>query len=132
MSQRVPAGFYETTMHFSMPGASGDIACSIGWDGHDAADPPIFEDVNSALSELLGNLSDTLTLETITYDLGSSAADNPTHEESVGNSGFSSGETMPANVAVLVQKRGALGGRRNRGRMYLPGVPRSGVDADGS
>lgn len=30
---------------------------------------------------------------------------------------------LPSSVAVLVQKRTAFAGRRNRGRMYLPGVP---------
>lgn len=30
---------------------------------------------------------------------------------------------LPSSVAVLVQKRTAFAGRRNRGRFYIPGVP---------
>lgn len=30
--------------------------------------------------------------------------------------------SFPPNTAILVEKRTALGGRKNRGRMYLPGV----------
>jgi hypothetical protein len=35
------------------------------------------------------------------------------------------GNLIPQNSAYLVRKNTALGGRRNRGRMYLPGVPES-------
>lgn len=132
MSDRVPAGFYETIVHWSLPGQSGDIITSFGWDGHDAADPPVFEDVVSAINQLLGNLSNQCAITGVTFDLGSSAADNPTHESSDGNVGLSSGTPMPANCAALIQKRGALGGRRNRGRFYLPGITKTGVEDDGS
>ena len=37
--------------------------------------------------------------------------------------GTVSGSAAPPNVAVLVQKRSAFGGKRNRGRFYVPGVP---------
>lgn len=33
------------------------------------------------------------------------------------------GGMLPANVAVLVQKRTAFAGKKNRGRFFLPGVP---------
>lgn len=39
--------------------------------------------------------------------------------------------TASVNTALLVQKRTALGGRANRGRFYLPGVPEAQVDGDG-
>lgn len=37
----------------------------------------------------------------------------------------------PPNVATLVQKLTALGGRRNRGRMYLPGAVETDIDNEG-
>lgn len=119
-------------MHFGLAGQSGDIACSLGWDGHDAADPPVFSDVVENLNELLGNLSVDLVFESVTFDLGSAAADNPTHDETAGFDGLSSGTSLPPNIAVLIQKRGALGGRRNRGRMYLPGLTQSAINAAGT
>lgn len=37
----------------------------------------------------------------------------------------------PPNVAYLVRKQTGLGGRRNRGRMYIPGPPRNWFSAAG-
>jgi hypothetical protein len=34
--------------------------------------------------------------------------------------GTATGETLPVNTAILVKKRTALGGRKHRGRMYIP------------
>lgn len=132
MSDRVPAGFYETTMHFGLAGQSGDIAVSLGWDGHDAGDPPDFGDVVTNLTILMGNISVDCSLESVTFDLGSSAADNPTHDETAGFFGLSSGTSLPPNVAILIQKRGSLGGRRHRGRAYFPGLPQSAINAGGT
>lgn len=131
MSNRVPAGFYETTMHFGLAGQSGDIAVSLGWDGHDADDPPDFGDVVTNLTILMGNISVDCALQSVTFDLGSSAADNPTHDETAGFFGLSSGQSNPPNVAILIQKRGALGGRRHRGRAYFPGLTQSSINAGG-
>lgn len=42
--------------------------------------------------------------------------------------GTATGETIPPNCAILVRKNTALGGRKQRGRIYLP--PYRGQDAD--
>lgn len=39
--------------------------------------------------------------------------------------GSASGDSLPNNTAMLVKKVGVLAGRRNRGRMFIPGVPES-------
>lgn len=39
--------------------------------------------------------------------------------------------TLPSNVAILVQKRTAAGGRANRGRMFIPGMPEGSVTNGG-
>lgn len=132
MSSRVPAGYYETTMHFTLPGQSGDIVTSLGWQGHDADTPPVYEDRVSALNQLMGNISDDCVLTVVTFNLGSAAVDNPTHDTADGTAGLSTGAALPANVAVLVQKRCGLGGRRNRGRCYFPGLSFSALDGGGT
>jgi hypothetical protein len=43
-----------------------------------------------------------------------------THE--IAFTGGSNQEKLPQNCAVLLRKQTALGGRRNRGRMFLPGM----------
>lgn len=64
----------------------------------------------------------------------------PTVWESVGAAvaGTNAGPGLPPNCAFLVQKRSAIGGRKNRGRMFLPAgfgvgedsVPVTGVMAE--
>jgi len=44
--------------------------------------------------------------------------------------GIGSTARLPQNCAVLVQKRSALGGRANRGRMYVPGTLGESVVSD--
>lgn len=41
-------------------------------------------------------------------------------------------QTVPPNVALLVRKLSGLGGRRGRGRMYVPGLGESSVDTGGT
>lgn len=41
-------------------------------------------------------------------------------------------DPMPPNVAYLVKKITGLGGRKGRGRMFLPGVARGGINSDGT
>jgi hypothetical protein len=46
--------------------------------------------------------------------------------------GGQAGDSAPPNVAYLVEKRTALGGRSGRGRMYLPGVNEGRVNDNGT
>ena len=39
---------------------------------------------------------------------------------------------LPPNTALLVRKLTGLGGRRNRGRMFIPGVPNTNVTSAGA
>lgn len=57
--------------------------------------------------------------------------DGPTFEHLESDNGGQSGSAMPPNVAYLIKKGTASGGRRNRGRMYLPGVAEANVDDTG-
>lgn len=42
--------------------------------------------------------------------------------------GTNTGDPVPQNSAYLIRKRSGLVGRKNRGRMYIPGVIESGVN----
>lgn len=131
MSDRVPTNFFETTMHFTMSGQSGDIICSLGWSGGDASDPPDFAGVDTALGGLQGNVSAGCVMDVISYNLGSTATDNPTHDESVNFPGLASGTVHGLATCILVQKRSLEGGRRHRGRVYYPGAEKNSVGGDG-
>lgn len=73
----------------------------------------------------------TLTRVQGTYEIGTRTYGSLTVPMSIAGSGVQS--SPPPNVAVLVQKRTALLGRRGRGRMFFPwGVDESGVDEAGN
>lgn len=56
----------------------------------------------------------------------------PTYESLIGAVGGSTGEAAGPGVALLVKKVTALGGRKNRGRLYFPGIPEGSVDSAGA
>lgn len=45
--------------------------------------------------------------------------------------GAGSGDPLPPNVTYLMRKNTASGGRRNRGRMYIPAVPEANSNGGG-
>jgi hypothetical protein len=45
--------------------------------------------------------------------------------------GTAGSETSPPNAAVLVTKQTIVGGRKGRGRMYVPGIPEADVSPGG-
>lgn len=47
------------------------------------------------------------------------------------SNGLAPASSLPNNCAYLVRKLTASGGRRNRGRMFIPGVPEGNVIANG-
>lgn len=47
------------------------------------------------------------------------------------DTGLGTASALPNNTAVLVRKVTAAGGRRGRGRMYIPGIVEGDVDAAG-
>lgn len=59
-------------------------------------------------------------------------ATGPTGEYAATVNGAISGVACPPNVAILIQKQTAFGGRTGRGRMYLPGVASQGVNDNGT
>jgi hypothetical protein len=122
----------ETVLHFTAPGQDGDIVTAFGWIGADVDNPPTYATTDAALSLIMGNLSEAVTLYQIDYRLGSVAAEDPVVERTVSEAGLAGGEMTPINNAFLVKKTTAQGGRRQRGRNYLPGVAESITDDDGT
>lgn len=57
----------------------------------------------------------------------------PVLSTSTAVAGTAGTDRLPPNNALLIRKQTGVGGRRNRGRMYLPGiVAESGVDSTGT
>lgn len=73
----------------------------------------------------------TVTLASVLVKFGPNAT-GPSAEVSSGNAGSGGGASASPNVAWLVHKTTAQGGRAGRGRMYWPGVQESEVDPSGT
>lgn len=67
------------------------------------------------------SLSDEVQMGPASLSVGQDGGDPITYEDPTVFTGIESSFPMWPNTAVLVRKQSALGGRRNRGRMYLPG-----------
>lgn len=83
-------------------------------------------------AEMATTFSPSLTMVGVTLYL--KAAGGFTIWDSTGASavGTSSGTAAPPNVAVLAHKNTGQGGRRGRGRMFLPGVSEGFIDPNGA
>lgn len=117
----VPAGYAEVRIPASLNPAIYGVF-TFGCFPVDAdSDPTGFcEDVWDAFAATLLGRSDNETLwGPVEATIGTPAGDLPASGTSQAV-GPRSDEMEAPNVAILVQKRTPLGGRRNRGRFYLP------------
>lgn len=132
MSDRVPLGSVECIMHFNVPGQSGDVQSSMGFLTGAGEDNTEREAVVDALENLLGQVSTLVQLDHVTFDIGSADPVNAFVEENSLAFGLGGGDVLPPNVSWLIQRRTFQGGRRGRGRMFMPGVTAGSVDSQGN
>lgn len=130
MSLRIPLGSFETILHFSAPGQDGDIITSFGWSG-EPDEGSEFLAIEAAMNGIMGNINNHVTLTSIDVVVGSTNPVDRVFSIPSGVGGGAGGAMVPINNAFLVQKLTPFGGRRNRGRAYLPGVSEAAVDDAG-
>jgi len=115
-----------------VPGQDGDVITSFGWSGHSVSDPPDFVATDDALGNIMGNLNSACIMLRISYRLGGDDPEDVVVERTVDFPGLGGGDMMPPNNCFLLKKTTLLGGRRHRGRNYLPGVSEGAVTDGGS
>jgi hypothetical protein len=103
----------------------------MGWLGADAGDPPDYVGVEDALENLVGNMNNHVEWVGTTFELGTADPENPFVERATSHVGLAGGNMMPINNTFLAKKTTALGGRRQRGRNYFPGVSENAVTDGG-
>lgn len=129
----IPVGFGQITFRFTGSALPHGAAVVLGFD-HDGSKTAFeyAEDGYAVMaSTILGQLTDDIQLTSTLVKLGPED-DGPSAEYADVTAGGYNTATAPPNVALLVRKNTALGGRRHRGRMYLPGVAEGDVNDDGS
>lgn len=131
----VPEGFYNASFVFACQGLSDEIVTTLGVIG-DLLDPPtpneMAESLRSKWSAATmpfapGNMTTEYTLlgVRIVKTVGGLPVLGQAMTAVVGTQSL---DSIPANCAILVKKNTAEGGRRNRGRMFLPAVALQGSD----
>jgi len=74
----------------------------------------------NASGSLVSRFDNNTTVGPVTVRMGQDGGEALVYVSTVTYTGGSGGSSVPPNVAVLVHKRTTRGGRRGRGRMFLP------------
>lgn len=123
----IPDGFGEATLNLDFVfGPSNPMAIVFGYDFLGSPGPSAHaSSIRGFFETVMGNtigLTNNLLLVSVT------TLENPGGVSGVSSSGFVGNDTsaaMPPQVAVLIRKTSNTGGRRGRGRMYVPGLAQS-------
>lgn len=117
-------GFAQVTTHLSLEGSAEDIANVVGLDiGANLSNQAGADAISQIFSDFyLSIIAQAYRYEGCTVSYGTGG--DPTVVESITGAGDGVGatEAVPPNTSLLIRKVTNFGGRRNRGRMYVPGL----------
>lgn len=124
MALVIPTGFVQFACQLTH--ASASRAATVTWGQEASLGTQSAEQwCNDALGQFAGNwgsrIDDDVIIGPVTGTFGNDAGD-PVIASSTTTPlpGTADQDSPPSNVAVLVKKQSGLGGRKNRGRMYVP------------
>lgn len=129
----VPIGCVDMWLKFAMAGDPEPMWTSLAY----RVEEPPFTHANAValtahlVGELKLTMSSEITLLGAVFRIGSDGADI-IDEVSFNIQGVVTVASLPNNTAVLVRKVTALGGRRGRGRMFIPGANRDSCTGNGA
>ena len=129
----IPVGYAQVTHIFSSGFLPYGAVTTYG-----IGDIGLFPDLNALASDLydafqdhvMGNLSSSVNHDTCRVKAGPNET-GPVGEFTGVEVGGAGGTFASPNLAYLVEKHTALGGRKGRGRMFLPGVTEGGIGGSG-
>ena len=129
---RIPVGHGQVTFEFSGGALPFGAAVTCGFQDVLAADPAAEAAIFSGIFQdtLLVGLTNDVTLANTHVKQGPQE-DGPSGDFASAITGSGSDPSTSPNVAYLVRKQSASGGRKNRGRFYLPGVSEDSIDQQG-
>lgn len=128
----IPVDFGQVTATFSGSGVPTGAAITYGFANGSLSSAATIASTMRGLiqTHLMPPLIQNTGLAKVLVKLGPNE-DGPSAEVSSTTAGGDVSAQAPPNVAYLVQKSTLLGGRRNRGRFFLPGVDETEVDQTG-
>jgi len=126
MTVNIPLGFAQGIFVFTLSGKQEPMAVTMGWDltesvtSVDADAQAIYNQLTSANRPFAaGSMNSSYQFEGV--ELQKATATGPivgSHRSPV--VGLGTNQLLPPNCAVLVKKNTARGGRKGRGRMFVP------------
>lgn len=131
----IPPGFAQVTMIHSHPAAEGEVDVVYGIEISGGASELMLEQILDAWSaDIMPRLSQSVVLEAGRMYVGQDGGDALVFEANAEppTPGGDASTWLAINTAYLIKKNTGLGGRRNRGRMYLPGVPAGTLNDSGN
>lgn len=135
MSLRIPVGFGEGWWSFVLGGDAEPMLVSLGLNLQDGLVPSQTA-TNTILDSVKGNFAQFCGSQYTVFGhhmiWGADPGDITFLGTSAGTVGLRAANSLPNNCATLVKKTTALGGRRNRGRMFVPGLAEGDVDNVGA
>ena len=129
----IPPGYAQANFVFGGIAMPNGAEVTLGIDVSGWAGTPTSAAIALASSwntNLLDFQPSFVSFETVRVKYGPEAT-GPTGEAVGGGSGGSPGNPTSPNVAYLVRKSTAFGGRAGRGRFYMPGVTEDNIDGGG-
>jgi hypothetical protein len=129
----LPTGFYTYSFKFggtSAPSGAAMTGCGIKTNA--STELGIAQTLGTTfISRLSAFGPSTLTLQEVYVRLGADVGTGVSYTEPYAATGASSSAGASPGVAYLIRHQTGLGGRRGRGRWYLPGVIEPQVDQGG-
>lgn len=118
MALLIPEGFAQVTIPFHHSGLARDAVITYGAvspDGNPA-------EADAHLEAFSGNITmdSEVTMGPVRLSVGTGSGEHLAVEGTTDSIGTSSGARLPANSALLVRKLTSRGGRRGRGRVFIP------------
>ena len=120
----IPDGYAQINWHFTGAAVPTGAQCTLGLNvtGVGVTAQEVADEVGPLWSTwILATQSSALTLVSASVKFGP-VATGPSAEVAIGDAGTNSATAEVPNVALLVQKVTAAGGRAGRGRFYVPGM----------
>ncbi len=132
MAKVISPGFIDVALEIERTGDPDNYVITFG--GRIAV-PPFTQTNAESLANMLGSTLDDVLHNTermvgLNVRVGQDGAPL-VRQVTMDKTGLGSGVVLPPNVAVVVNKLTALGGRRNRGRLFWPSIPEGDVDSLG-
>lgn len=128
----IPSGYAQVTHFFEGEAAPTGAAVTYGINlSGDTADQQMAQDLHNLFSSnVVVFLTNDVSLVRTRLKAGP-VTTGPVFEHQGVSTGNLDVNSTPPQVAALVTKRTARGGRRGRGRFYLPGLPENDVSNSG-